>query len=744
MNVGNKAANLHTLKDNGFNVPDFFVLSPLLAGDSAAIRRALDGKIDAHRKYAVRSSGIKEDLPGFSFAGQYYTCLNVQGLDAVAQEAEKCYASVSSRTVTAYLKRNNMPTTGLQLAVIIQDMVAADYSGVAFSVNPLTGADKEVVIEVAPGLGDAIVSGRVNPQEYIYDWYDQTFVKTGNVISEQLARDLSAQVLKIQVLFGYPCDVEFAVKDGVIFILQARAVTKILYGSIRDEWTTADFKDGGVSSTVCKPFMWSLYEYIWEIAYRHFLHSALLLEKKRMSKLGDMFFSRPYWNLSMAKLAMAKVPGYKEREFDNDLGVTPTYEGDGVTTGLTARSLLSALIVLAKNKVMVRARLRSNAKSKQRLLDIYEQRLANVSDSAEAWKSLVFNDYLLSESTYFNQIFINTVAQSIYRDALLKHVSRADYLKLLMGLDDVSHLRPYQAIWELSRQTTVSDGDIDAFIKDFGYHSVRELDVSYPHFAEDRAGIAEMIKKTTSVEDVYSPTASAKEQQSVYLSALARVPEKLHPLVNEMRLSLWWREELRDVSTRFYYLVRLYTVELARSLQARGVIGDTDDIWFAKIGDIKEYLDGTISASGLRALITKNQTYYQSFRNFTPENEVGHAFDGVMRAASKAQAGLSGIGCSTGVVVGVARVIKDIAEIDKIQPDDILVTKFTDTGWTSKFAILKGVVTEYGGVLCHAAIVSREYGIPCVVCATGIMDKVQDGQKISVNGETGEVRIVKS
>ena len=97
------------------------------------------------------------------------------------------------------------------------------------------------------------------------------------------------------------------------------------------------------------------------------------------------------------------------------------------------------------------------------------------------------------------------------------------------------------------------------------------------------------------------------------------------------------------------------------------------------------------------------------------------------------------MGCNAGIVTGRARVIKDLSEIDKLKINDILVTKFTDTGWTSKFATLSGVVTEYGGVLCHAAIVSREYGIPCVVCAHGAMTKIIDGSEITINGATGEI-----
>ena len=124
------------------------------------------------------------------------------------------------------------------------------------------------------------------------------------------------------------------------------------------------------------------------------------------------------------------------------------------------------------------------------------------------------------------------------------------------------------------------------------------------------------------------------------------------------------------------------------------------------------------------------------------ENEIGSSLSAV-EESKKEKDSVKGLGANSGVVIGTARVIENFEEIDKLQKGDILVTKFTDTGWTPKFAILSGIVTEYGGILCHAAIVSREYGIPAIVSCHDIMKKVKDGQKIKIDGATGVVTIVK-
>jgi pyruvate,water dikinase len=120
------------------------------------------------------------------------------------------------------------------------------------------------------------------------------------------------------------------------------------------------------------------------------------------------------------------------------------------------------------------------------------------------------------------------------------------------------------------------------------------------------------------------------------------------------------------------------------------------------------------------------------------ENEIGKVFSEEDTRPKKNS--LKGLGANNGIITGTARVIESFDEIDRLQENDILVTKFTDTGWTPKFAILSGIVTEYGGILCHAAIVSREYGIPAIVSCTGVMNEIKDGETITINGTTGEVR----
>ena len=215
--------------------------------------------------------------------------------------------------------------------------------------------------------------------------------------------------------------------------------------------------------------------------------------------------------------------------------------------------------------------------------------------------------------------------------------------------------------------------------------------------------------------------------------------KKIKDKVDKMRKMLWWREEFRDVSTRFYYMLRMYTIEYAKKLENERVLEKWEDIWFLKVGNVWDYIDGKLTKDDLNDLIVKNKFYYNAYRNYISDNEIGHDFKVVSDEESKNS--IRGLGANNGKITGVARVIEDFTQIDRLQQGDILVTRFTDTGWTPKFAILSGIVTEYGGILCHAAIVSREYGIPAIVCCKDAMSKITDGQIITIDGGTGVVTI---
>src|SRR4051794_39668354 len=131
---------------------------------------------------AVRSSATAEDLPSASFAGQQETYLNVAGEDALLDAVRRCWASLWSPRAIAYRHRQGIDHRTVKLAVVVQHLVDAEAAGVLFTVNPITGARDELVIDANPGLGEAVVSGIVTPDHYV--------LKKGTyaVVEQQLGR----------------------------------------------------------------------------------------------------------------------------------------------------------------------------------------------------------------------------------------------------------------------------------------------------------------------------------------------------------------------------------------------------------------------------------------------------------------------------------------------------------------------------------------------------------------------------
>ena len=752
--------------------------------------------------YAVRSSASKEDLQDYSFAGQYESYLNVKGIEAIEKAVIDCYQSMFTDVSLGYLLNHNIGFSGLAMSVVVQEMVQADYSGVCFTVNPLTGNDREMSIEVAEGLGENLVSGKVAPEQYSYNWYEKKgfFPQENRLLSQEMLEDFGETFLQIQLLFGYPCDIEFAVSGGKLYILQARGITRINCGGLEDIWTTADFKDGGVSASVCTPYMWSLYEYIWEFSLRKFLlDSRILTERELDRKLGEMFYGRCYWNLSVVKLAMSKVIGYREREFDSEYGIKITYDGDGHVTRLTPGSFAAIARMFVAQSRILRERNLNCERYKSDLLGKYfrYKKMYDrdaIKDIEKAWYHLTRRIYLRSETTYFWQIFINTIHQSLYKDSLLKYVSESEYLTLLGAIDNISHLLPFYEMWDISREIRAKEDSqrfwreksveeltayltageapegsashskdektsgqycmtrVRKLIADYGYHSDKELDVTYPCYYEDATPMLASIRDMVALGDEFSPTEDRKCGEAEYQKILRKIESKvgkqkyskIHTKIQNMRKMLWWREEYRDISTRFYYLIRVYTVKLAEHLVEQGVLKETEDIWFTRVSALWDYLDGKIPAEEIRDMVTRNREYYRAYANYMSENEIGGTYgesDADEDAPVKSEGQIKGLGANSGRVTGTARVIEDFSQISRLQQNDILVTRFTDTGWTPKFAILSGIVTEYGGILCHAAIVSREYGIPAIVNCHDAMSRIKDGQTITIDGATGCVTI---
>jgi len=770
-----------------------------------SIKNLLKANPDFH--FAVRSSGTKEDLDNASFAGQYTTILNVKPGKGIYNSVKECWASLFNERVLNYCINRNIDFSDMKIAVIIQKMIPAEKSGVLFTVDPLKGYDRQMIIEACFGLGEALVGGEVTPDQYGYDWYngvekkrvigdkkiavlamdDPPFVKHithdesrrhETVLSREEVKQLSDIALKIQAEYGFPVDIEWAKHDNQFYILQSRPITTISYGGINNEWTTADFRDGGVSSGVCSPFMWSLYDLVWEKVMPSYLKQHYLIESDKGVIWGDMFYGRPYWNLSSVKEGLKRLPGFIEKNFDESLGIRVAYKGEGFTSRTNVKTLLTGIKVLLElSKSFKKLKkewpiFREQQHKKLLEIDQIDPETMKQDEFFKFYETFIMEEYYRSEATYFNTIFASSNTASLFKERLKKIESRLIYPNLISGLTNLSHLIPMYELWDLRetikmdaasvsfwKETSVDDlvslwrsGYEDHYMKNVAFyieknkfHSTRELDITVPRYGEDPSFVMESLKHNLDLDDHFEPRALNRKQFEMFLlekkKLLSLVPfykqKNMEHALLDLRKILWWREELRDLSTQFYYYVRRFTLFMARHFKNLSIIDTEDDIFFLPVSDIIAISKQKISVEQARKMIDLNKVYYHSFRNYNNPNEIGRSYAKVNVSIDVGKKKYTGIACSSGFVMGKIKVIRDINDASRLSKGDILVTKFTDPGWTPKFSLLSGVITESGGLLSHAAVISREYGIPAILAVENITTLLTDGQEISIDGDNG-------
>ncbi|MBN2507692.1 MAG: hypothetical protein JXQ71_13465 [Verrucomicrobia bacterium] len=273
--VGGKAANLAHLLRSGFPVPDGFCVTTAAFGEFLAVcpnrarlaalwtRLAQDRDADvgafsqsalawlsetnmpttlktavlnAWRQmgcdvaYAVRSSATVEDAREHSFAGQFESVLHVRGAEALLAAIESCWRSLFGPRAVAYLASRRLPQGHVAMAVLVQPMLPAETAGVLFTLDPVSGRDDRLVIEGARGLGDRLVSGRLDPERVVLDKVTLRILErhpadAAGCLEAALVQRLGELGARAERLFGRPQDIEWAAADGKVVLLQTRPLT---------------------------------------------------------------------------------------------------------------------------------------------------------------------------------------------------------------------------------------------------------------------------------------------------------------------------------------------------------------------------------------------------------------------------------------------------------------------------------------------------------------------------------------
>ena len=736
----------------------------------------LSSFISNNQTYIVRSSGMVEDLAAASFAGQFDSIGDCHSLEDILQGIKQCLASLFKPNVLAYCLENGISNQQLRMSVIIQKQIQAKTSGIAFSMNPLTNEDEQMVVELVEGAGEKLASGKVTPEQLTINWFDKG--ATSKKISQEQLAELQEKLVMISATYGFPIDVEFCFDEDKLYFLQVRPITRINRKIAEGNWTTANFRDGGVAAQPCPALMWSLYRSSWQDALEKFLLEHRLYSGK-VPPLAIYHFARPYWNIGMVKEAMSQIPSYIEREFDDELGVYKNYQGNGFETKLTPQTISHLVNVGWRITKTTNLQRKTADEQHQHLLELYQILDSEIKQVDEAnierlWTKVVNEAYMQSETSYFWQVFVNTVQLSMKKTALLKKLPLATFFQLIAKLGDVSHVQPLKEMLEIvssiqatediaSEWQNLSTDELEEILSEnpkrmdtlkirlfqdkFGYHSTRELNLLVPNYSEDIRLVIELIQdylvhpeKLASAIAAFSEVLTDKEIQDLLAPHISKWQQKkVFKDIKMLRELLWWREEFKDISTRYYHLVRQISLKLGQKYQTLGYLEHQEDIFYLEKETIQTFMTQKLTANELAEKAKENQLYCQSYRDFVPPGDLS-AVASIDNTLEKIDS-YTGIGANDGIATGNVRILFDPKEIDQLQSGEILVTRFTDTGWSHAFSSIAGLITETGGVLCHASIVAREFGIPTVVCADGATNYLETGMLVSVDGTTGEIRV---
>ena len=354
---------------------------------------------------------------------------------------------------------------------------------------------------------------------------------------------------------------------------------------------------------------------------------------------------------------------------------------------------------------------------------------------------------------------------------------------LTSGLTGVESARPAKAIWDLSRfaaarpalATELAGASADdfqarlasapnsdwadfareyqAFIDDLGFRGQRETDPSCLTWNESPQFVLSSLQADLAASDDRNPYVleerAAAQRVALEAEVEAALPEdqrvEFRRLLELSQTLNGGRESTKANWTRFCRTYRPPIVEIGRHLVERGEIDNPEDVWFLRLEELPEALDGGLSAAELQDAIVERRHEYEALHDYVLPVLFERPVEATRRQVAEAtgETAFQGIGVSPGLARGRARVIlsADAGAEATLLPGEILVAPVTDAPWTPLFLPAAGVVVETGGVLSHAATVAREYGIPAVTGIRGATDIIPNGTMLSIDGATGAVTI---
>ena len=763
--IGNKAINLRRLAERGFRVPQTWVIpweayQRFRAGEKTAVleelRREIAQNLDLGTSYAVRSSANIEDDLHLSFAGQFKTLLNVKGVDAIVEAVEQIWESVNSETAHAYQTKVTLQDKPLYMAVIIQKMVAAVYSGVAFSCNPLTGLN-EVVIEAVKGEGTQLVQDGITPLRWVEKygrWLEQP---AQNDAPAELAREVAAGTRRIQKVFKKEIDLEWVYDGKDLYWVQMREITGLSKINIYSNRIARDMLPG-----IIKPLVWSVNIPLVNTVWVRLLSEVIGKNDIQPERLAKSFYYRTYFNMGVMG-RIFELMGMPANGLEVMMGLIPKDPHQpAFKPGRKAMRLLPRMLVFAWDKWNFTPKfLSAYAGLKKEFAGLRQHRLSAASEK----ELLAEIDRLYSvvqRTAYFNIVIplLMALYNNLLNSQLRKLGTDMASFDLMEGMEEVQDYDPNVHLLRLhesycrlspSQQEQISaqgyaglssiagaeafHQQFEQFIDRFGHLSNSGNDFSVIPWCESPDLLLKLVKDFRKDEEVKGDRVRFGDLK---LAGMKRWWVGL--LYRRARQYRLFRDQISSLYTLGYGKFRPYFLELGRRLAERGFLKEAADIFYLDFAQVRQIALGLgIDAVEVQNQVARHKEEIAKTANvILPTVIYGDEAPPIQPADSKK---LTGIPTSRGYYCGKLKVVRGIEDFHKLEDRDVLVIPFTDVGWTPLFARAGAVISESGGMLSHSSIVAREYHIPAVVSVQGAMQLVDD-TKVAVDGYRGEVIIL--
>jgi len=748
---------------------------------------------------SVRSSASLEDTPSRSAAGQYVTILNCRNIAEIERAILRCWSSLWMPSAFKYGVTENHFSP--QMSVVIMDMVDSISSGVVFTKNPLNGAD-EAIIEAVWGLGEGLVSKGLTPDHLVFDSEmnkiyskiaykpfqyrivgDKKIAKTTvplkNQTSPALSNEQAANLIKkakeIEFFFGKAQDIEWTFdKTGSLWILQSRDITseKIPLPDFLHpepgEWKIVDH----ITHPGTRCFSEYYYVPMEEGWNEEAIEIGILNRVKIREVNGFMYYQMGMVESQQEFFNMCQTnEGYWEqkRYFDRlnlwNESVKP--------------SAIKQLTALQNTNI--------NKLSHKKFID-------HLRHCFSVTKRMVKNHHLFTYTSFIpigdfiiqvckwtqkepvdvlnvlrgsapNRLFMGREYPGV--EKLLNSLQENTTALYLLSKVDEEPKNAGQILDQLLGLNDSIKRGLKFMVNHFGYRIVNSYDIGTETFVERPDLLLKSIKSILN-NKIYSGHHDYKKEISTIRNL---VPNKKRLLFDEMFHDVRKMERLRDERGMYSDLwaigiLRHVFLEAGRRLVKKGIINSSRLALEASHREIIDLLGGNLVISP-----EELEKRYQYRTHYTVKDapsvlgefqtekldlsglpiSMARTMNGLISAVMLAvehvrheteeKEALIGVSASRGVVEGIAKVIKSDSQINEINKGDILVVYQTTASFNGVFPLIKGIISQYGGVLSHPAILAREYEIPCIVGCSGAIKHIQTGMRVRLDGNKGEVKI---